>query len=593
MLQASDPNEEKHHTHTYGAVRNMHIETDIHRESPCSSRSSSPRSPIRSPSWMHKYRESPPRSPRGMSPPISPRDSMFTYGEMSGTNNMGDDEHILVMRSMVQNGDPAWDDVPQTDYGLTLPEKPPPPKPLRMHEIQKSEERYDILDDEDDISTHSSTHSLDLATYAAAVASDTAQLTNLSVSPVNLPQRQIDQAMHLDHGFLEVSPETDTSISPPSPNYYEDGEDVDIGEPTPKTIDDQGTKRQKIRPPASDWSPVTDLSPIIDVSPSVEMAEQADMLAQQASMTAERHRPRIPVPPPPKMLGEEGEEITYTLHSGLKRYDNFEDISKLCAVNGEGADKQVNPERTEKSDEPIIRINIPKDSVKNNSSSVPVQAPVKEPSVKKMGAYTVRTISQSDDEEETPRRPSVAELRRSFEKDDEKPPEPPRRQIRTLPAEPKPQGSPPIPPKPARERIQMFRMGRSAGSVEEKPPERTDSLEQDSGKKSPKSRPQPLRLKNVESEEDNIESVSPHYRVLRSPPDKKTTQSEFMDTSLRLSPDPEDEDGARAYIYPTPEPSPDRGTSPPKPQSPSQQMTELGSPPHMLAQHIPQVRSLS
>ena len=168
-----------------------------------------------------------------------------------------------------------------------------------------------------------STHGMDLASFAATVASDTAHLTNLSVSPTNLAFR--------DGDYLDITQEGD-SISPPSPNYFEDLEDVDLVEPTPKSIDYQNSKRQKIRPPpTTDWSPVTDLSPILDVSPSVEKAEQEAMIAQQKRQMAAQALSSDGAKQAPGSMDNNNLTVQGEpkIQMGLKRYHAFEDITKI------------------------------------------------------------------------------------------------------------------------------------------------------------------------------------------------------------------------------------------------------------------------
>ena len=169
-----------------------------------------------------------------------------------------------------------------------------------------------------------SAHRVDLASFAATVASDTAHLTNLSVSPTNLVVR--------DGDYLDITQDGD-SISPPSPNYFEDMEEVDLADPTQKSIDYQNSKRQKVRPPpTTDWSPVTDLSPILDVSPSVEKAEQEAMIAQQKRQIAAQGLSDSGIEQVPgssvdnNNLTIQGEP---KIQMGLKRYHAFEDITKI------------------------------------------------------------------------------------------------------------------------------------------------------------------------------------------------------------------------------------------------------------------------
>ncbi|KAK2168310.1 hypothetical protein LSH36_18g08034, partial [Paralvinella palmiformis] len=241
----------------------------------------SPKSPPRSPSWK-RYRESPPRSPTmySISPSMSPTErfpSTFverTSPSLGREDPYGDDYGPPSAR---EHNTFSFEQHELTNYGGSgdqrsgFPERPPP-KPARLVGQYQFEEEF---------AGELTPHALDLATYAATVASDTAHLTNMSVSPtcnLHVP----DGA---DPDYLEVSPERE-SISPPSPNYFDDvDDDVDVSEPTPKSIDYQNTKRQRVKPPTTDWSPVTDLSPILDVSPSIERLEQEKMLAEQERQT--------------------------------------------------------------------------------------------------------------------------------------------------------------------------------------------------------------------------------------------------------------------------------------------------------------------
>ena len=169
-----------------------------------------------------------------------------------------------------------------------------------------------------------SAHGVDLASFAATVASDTAHLTNLSVSPTNLVVR--------DGDYLDITQDGD-SISPPSPNYFEDMEEVDLADPTPKSIDYQNSKRQKVRPPpTTDWSPVTDLSPILDVSPSVEKAEQEAMIAQQKRQMAAQGLSDSGIEQVPGSSVDNNNltiQVEPKIQMGLKRYHAFEDITKI------------------------------------------------------------------------------------------------------------------------------------------------------------------------------------------------------------------------------------------------------------------------
>ncbi len=315
----------------------------------------SPKSPPRSPSWM-RYKESPPRSPpiRSISPSMSPTERFPSSFVERPTQNIGREE--TYGEETVLQPDPSaftfdpYDNSNQYSQGESrvYPDRPPP-KPARLNDQYQFQGQG--------FPQEMPAHALDLATYAATVASDTAHLTSMSVSPTNLPVPTAADG----NEYLEVSPETE-SISPPSPNYLDDSDESDVSEPTPKSIDYQGSKRQRAKPPASDWSPVTDLSPILDVSPSIEALEQEKMLVEQQqrghldqtsgdkmtvppkTLTIQKGAPRKPLPqaagtaegkvePSNQQTGtaEDGK----TLQSPLRRYQAFDDISLLGTMAAE------------------------------------------------------------------------------------------------------------------------------------------------------------------------------------------------------------------------------------------------------------------
>ena len=249
-----------------------------------SSSSGSPHSPLTSP-VLARYRENR-TSPvthdaQSISPPLSPSDGAFTYQDYRPPSRTHVGEGVYL--DSVDIDEPAS---PKTFSSLEkrfasdMSNRPP----ARVVELPE------VTSEDDDLMNENimSEHAMDLASYAAAIAVDTANLTNLSVSPVNLPPANVRHIQ--DHEYLEISPgsEDSCSISPPSPNYYDESDEMELPDPADKSIDYQGTKRQKARPPSNDWSPITDLSPILDVSPSIEAAEQEEMLAQQEKARSER-----------------------------------------------------------------------------------------------------------------------------------------------------------------------------------------------------------------------------------------------------------------------------------------------------------------
>ncbi|KAI0233117.1 hypothetical protein LSAT2_016632 [Lamellibrachia satsuma] len=253
----------------------------------------SPRSPPRSPSWM-RYRDGSSRSSpnRTLSPPISPT-ARYQSSLPDSTHGSCDDSYDGDYFTYAGNymHDQQGKIQSLADDALSYNDRAQP-KPARSFSDQRS-----LSDDAIEM------ESLDLATFAAAVASDTAHLTNLSVSPTQ--QDVIDTARD---DVLSM-----TAIG---------SGDVDVlPEPKPKSIDHHGNKRQKTKPPPTDWSPVTDLSPIIDVSPSIEAIEQAEMWAQQD--------PRTRAKDTTLSAQDATDSDSRYMTQSLKRYQHFDDISKI------------------------------------------------------------------------------------------------------------------------------------------------------------------------------------------------------------------------------------------------------------------------
>ena len=86
-----------------------------------------------------------------------------------------------------------------------------------------------------------------------------------------------------------------------------------------------------------------------------------------------------------------------------------------------------------------------------------------------------------------------------------------------------------------------------------------------------KAKPSPLLIQHIEAEE---QSVSPHYRVMDSPPtpEHKLIKREFSEsTSVSPSSSPDMDQ----YMFPSPVTPPDSDSSPPKPHSPSSAGTDF------------------
>lgn len=310
-------------------------------------------SPPRSPSWRAGL-ESPPFSPKRKgsypakkrpSSPVSPKDCrlQFTY-DISPHGQEGDIQYPNTVHvpgasantasyshEHISHSSPEDFDEPYGAMNEPFLVKIPESKPIHnLHDVDTG--KVQIPD--------TSTVAIDLATYAATIASNTASLTQMTVSPTNNNILPIHDREH--HSSDSESIE---STSPLSPGYYEnateDLEEVELADPSSKPIDYQGTKRQKARPPSTDWSPVIDLSPILDVSPSIEEAEQEDMLEKQEE---ERRRRESQEEEDEDEDGDDFEHFFKPVDDsdekvsfyGLKRYERVENICQLLEKNNTG-----------------------------------------------------------------------------------------------------------------------------------------------------------------------------------------------------------------------------------------------------------------
>ena len=330
----------------------------------------SPSAPI-SPSWREGF-ESPPFSPRRRdsypgkrrgSSPVSPKDKRFNYTDISPPSRQLSLEEIYDKDAHTSNNEASL---------VPYPQRPSPKSPDEIKDsffstsgeilsfdkpttcLKKSKPFYSLDTAQNDLSD--TTTVMDLATYAATIASSTANLTSMTVSPTNL--EDVDGINN--HCYMGSS-QDNNSPSPVSPGIYDNApyldethdsldeeDEIELADPSQKPIDYQGSKRQKARPPTTDWSPVIDLSPILDVSPSLEEAEQAEMLAQQqeerqkqASRNGEENYPDE------NMFTHSNQDVDYQYY-GLKRYERVEDISELVRQNN-GA--QSSPEKSVSSTE--------------------------------------------------------------------------------------------------------------------------------------------------------------------------------------------------------------------------------------------------
>lgn len=235
----------------------------------------SPKSPPRSPSWMRHHRDSPPRSPphRLISPSISPTERFpdSAYNDKSVRSVPGSSSQFPD-RGHVEEYEIRLDDGHEFEFNAMAELGGVPPKPARMgNDVFRMPPGGNSIAAGADFD-----HGiLNVASFAAAIANDTAHLTRMSVSPMDA---------------MPVKPLAETFPDQPSVNFdrltptvaEQSMKASDVSDPTPKVIDYQNARRQKAKPPTSgaDWSPISDLSPIIDVSPSVERVEQDHMIGR-------------------------------------------------------------------------------------------------------------------------------------------------------------------------------------------------------------------------------------------------------------------------------------------------------------------------
>jgi len=221
----------------------------------------SPKSPPRSPSWMRHHRDSPPRT---ISPSISPTERFPESTFVDRPRPLQVEEYEI----RLDDGREFDFDVVMASSAAGVDARPTlPPKPARsdVYRLMTSTDNESTArrPEDDDAGV------LNVASFAAAIASDTAHLTRLSVSPLGF-----DAAQPLDQRSDEPSSMIVSTVSTAAGSM--------LADPTPKTIDCQNARRQKGKPPSpssagTDWSPISDLSPIIDVSPSIERVEQDRM----------------------------------------------------------------------------------------------------------------------------------------------------------------------------------------------------------------------------------------------------------------------------------------------------------------------------
>ncbi|XP_062612392.1 uncharacterized protein LOC134274153 [Saccostrea cucullata] len=593
------------------------LHDDMKKRSPYAPRSPSWREGLESPPFSPRRRDSYPGKKRG-SPTRSPKERHhFTFAELptSPTAKQPQSETDVLYAAEYPDDQPAYipgvhplDDKNVHGYASG-------------YDKEGQREHVDIVDYECEpriiARIPESTACMDLATYAATIASNTANLTQMSVSPTNLNVHSNRENM--------ISPDSqgsNGSASPISPGYYEHGtipeedeeeEEIELADPSSKSIDYQGSKRQKARPPSTDWSPVIDLSPILDVSPSIEEAEQEDMLVIQEQERRRRESQEEDT------SGEESkhffqpvkEEDDLKSFYGLKRYDRVEDICKLLDVPAsefedikKSPDTQGNVSITNTAGSSQMAVTTTEQpfvcttSVSSNTTTTDIPPQTSSENKIKLNMSNVLNSSKGKMDSVDAASPSSdksdgkGDGKSKESKVRRKLPEPTADMIAQHSRKKKP--LPPLPPTTLQKDPESEQKNKNyatviiperkftsaaSKSLSEPPPaknlkdqiQKQDSEERRRRAKDLKAKPDPLLIQHIEAEE---KSLSPQYKVLDSPPSPESRSSLKRDYSDSTSVSPSSSPDRELYPFPSPVTPPDSDSSPPKPHSPSSPGTD-------------------
>ena len=329
-------------------------ESEVHSENQSKCSPHAPRSPswregLDSPPFSPRRRDSYPGKKRNVTSPLSsPKQNHFNFVEMPPPpRQFANSEQQQIKTSVHIKQNEYCGSGYSADSGSNSPED-------QLREItDSSDDEFIFARNGDEIifSNHrekigipQSAAVMNLASFAATIANDTANLTQMTISPTNLDP----YSMGDNYRMSPDSQGSTDSNSPVSPGIYDNPavpeETIELADPASKPIDYQGSRRQKARPPSTDWSPVIDLSPILDVSPSVEEAEQEDMLEKQEEERRRRESQE-------EDEGESSDKIYFkpineeddaSAYYGLKRYDRVEDICKLLHQNNNALSSDAN-----------------------------------------------------------------------------------------------------------------------------------------------------------------------------------------------------------------------------------------------------------
>lgn len=584
------------------------------RQNSLSAESLSPRSlsPCISPSIsppMGNYRESPPRSPvlmRRISPPLSPREDVFpqAYTDLSP-------------QRQVNVADDVYADMPSSPRIMIHEEvdptihRPSPISPVEAKEKETTSSHGMRLFSTD---SFDSSRCIDIATFAATIASDTDNLTNLSISPTHVRRGMTHHDRGSSHDedeygkdYMEISPDSSRdSPSPTSPNFYDDGEDIEPEEPSEKDIDTQGTTRQKARPPSNDWSPVTDLSPILDVSPSVELQAQQEMFSHQELVAKElnekvtkslqRHVAKNSGLRDDSHIDEGDNEEIFPA-SSLRRCQNFDDMRKIGGIGNRigqfesqtSRDSVDSVDSWEDYDLSNLQLRthdrspiIAQSSTDQNANFTQASLISAADTVKSVIAQTVKASmfkNDSIDESMSSNEHNISTERRRSGEDDASD----SRRYKD-----RPHGSTGENCKHndrkviADDRSKQYpsaflavgdaRRGQGQGRKDNRDNDRKQASIKSTSSMTHrdhdwKARPQPLVIEPTSTQDKN---TSPHYKVLDSPvTPKEQRRAESLDYGDGKPDSPLYTDDEEAYWYPSPVSSPESDYSPPIPRSPS------------------------
>ncbi|BFZ10940.1 hypothetical protein BsWGS_13979 [Bradybaena similaris] len=506
--------------------------------------------------------------------------------------------------------------------------------------------------------TGTMTHSapvMDFSSLAANTMTDSQSLTSMKIVHSNALSHASNYIMEeplSSESEEDIDSDSTLSISQTcndcSTSTTDDLNEIEQVDSTVKPADFQSMKRQKIRPPAMDWSPVIDLSPIQDVSPSIEEAEQEDMLAKQLEELQRQRYLTAEVTDfdngdserlqnnnytdfksadltdmfPPRLL-QHISSCTTKLHleliedvdekdkneadliddnspfiGTLKRCNNCEDISKL------GSDSSfvdqpcdVDSECQLQDDNFISNISyyscttqshmLPHSTkhISTNISALPAESKnLQEAMEYEQGTKQLKDLENfitgeihkiTEDMENIVKQGYVEVKSMPPPKPKRKLPDP---ELTVSPSEFVSEGEEnTLSARIKTDELSEMMECRIRNSTSEMPAEkclrRQDSTEKKKAKDM-KAKPSPLLVQHIESEE---QVVSPHYKVMESPPtpENRTIKREFSmgrsvsPNSSSRSVSPKSSPDLDAYTYLSPITSPDSDSSPPQPHSPS------------------------